>query len=178
MLNTGKTMPLSKTELTELAANLFDSYDEGFEGDTPLTDSIIARAEVELGYKLPADYTALMRLKNGGNLKRRLFHYTDEDGAQCSLMVRSLYGIDFTNDSALCGEMGSRFLEDPENHALPHVGIYFAEEDNGHGFFALDYRNIGANGEPPVINIYQDDLTEEYIADSFAGFVRRLTEDE
>ncbi len=171
-------MPLSKTELTELAANLFDSYDEGFEGDTPLTDSIIARAEVELGYKLPADYTALMRLKNGGNLKRRLFHYTDEDGAQCSLMVRSLYGIGFTNDSALCGEMGSRFLEDPENHALPHVGIYFAEEDNGHGFFALDYRNIGANGEPPVINIYQDDLTEEYIADSFAGFVRRLTEDE
>ena len=171
-------MPLSKTELTELAANLFDSYDEGFEGDTPLTDSIIARAEVELGYKLPADYTALMRLKNGGNLKRRLFHYTDEDGAQCSLMVRSLYGIGFTNDSALCGEMGSRFLEDPENHALPHVGIYFAEEDNGHGFFALDYRNIGANGEPPVINIYQDDLTEEYIADSFADFVRRLTEDE
>ena len=171
-------MPLSKTELTELAANLFDSYDEGFEGDTPLTDSIIARAEAELGYKLPADYTALMRLKNGGNLKRRLFHYTDEDGAQCSLMVRSLYGIGFTNDSALCGEMGSRFLEDPENHALPHVGIYFAEEDNGHGFFALDYRNIGANGEPPVINIYQDDLTEEYIADSFAGFVRRLTEDE
>ena len=74
--------------------------------------------------------------------------------------------------------MGSRFLEDPENHALPHVGIYFAEEDNGHGFFALDYRNIGANGEPPVINIYQDDLTEEYIADSFADFVRRLTEDE
>lgn len=171
-------MPLSKTELTELAANLFDSYDEGFEGDTPLTDSIIARAEAELGYKLPADYTALMRLKNGGSLKRRFFRYADEDGTECGLMVRGLCGIGFANTFALCGEMGNRFLEDPENHTLPHVGIYFAEEDNGHGFFALDYRNIGANGEPPVINIYQDDLTEEYIADSFADFVRRLTEDE
>ena len=171
-------MSLTQTELADLAANLFDSYDEGFEGDTPLTDDIIVRAEAELGYKLPADYTALMRLKNGGSLKRRFFRYADEDGAQCGLMVRGLYGIGFANTFALCGEMGSRFLEDPENHALPHVGIYFAEEDNGHGFFALDYRNIGANGEPPVINIYQDDLTEEYIADSFADFVRRLTEDE
>ena len=64
-------MSLTQTELAGLAANLFDSYDEGFEGDTPLTDDIIARAEAELGYKLPADYTALMRLKNGGSLKRQ-----------------------------------------------------------------------------------------------------------
>ena len=55
---------------------------------------------------------------------------------------------------------------------------FFAQEDNGHSFFALDYRNTGANGEPPVINIYQDALTEAYIADSFAGFVCHLTEDE
>ena len=70
------------------------------------------------------------------------------------------------------------FLEDPKNHALPHIGVYFAEEDSGHGFFALDYRNINADGEPSVINIYLDNFHEEYIADSFADFVRRLTADE
>jgi len=75
-------------------------------------------------------------------------------------------------------QMGSRFLEDSKNHALPHIGVYFAEEDSGHGFFALDYRNINADGEPSVINIYLDNFHEEYIADSFADFVRRLTADE
>ena len=97
----GNTVSLTQTELADLAANLFDSYDEGFEGDTPLTDDIIVRAEAELGYKLPADYTALMRLKNGGSLKRRFFRYADEDGAQCGLMVRGLYGIGFANTFAL-----------------------------------------------------------------------------
>ena len=84
----------------------------------------------------------------------------------------------FANNNALCGQMGSRFLEDSKNHALPHIGVYFAEEDSGHGFFALDYRNINADGEPSVINIYLDNFHEEYIADSFADFVRRLTADE
>lgn len=66
-------MSFSQTELADFAANLFVNYDEGFEGDTPLTDEIIARVEEELGYSLPIDYIALMRLKNGGSLKRYFF---------------------------------------------------------------------------------------------------------
>lgn len=102
-------MSFSQTELADFAANLFVNYDEGFEGDTPLTDEIIARVEEELGYSLPIDYIALMRLKNGGSLKRYFFRYTDTDGYECELMVRGIYGIGFTNNNALCGKMGSRF---------------------------------------------------------------------
>ena len=171
-------MSFSQAELADFATNLFVNYDEGFEGDTPLTDEIIARVEEELGYSLPIDYIALMRLKNGGSLKRCFFRYADTDGYECELIVRGIYGIGFANNNALCGQMGSRFLEDSKNHALPHIGVYFAEEDSGHGFFALDYRNINADGEPSVINIYLDNFHEEYIADSFADFVRRLTADE
>ena len=59
-------MSFSQAELADFATNLFVNYDEGFEGDTPLTDELIARVEEELGYSLPIDYIALMRLKNGG----------------------------------------------------------------------------------------------------------------
>ena len=46
-------MSFSQTELADFAANLFVNYDEGFEGDTPLTDEIIARVEEELGILCP-----------------------------------------------------------------------------------------------------------------------------
>ena len=103
-------MSFSQAELADFAANLFVNYDEGFEGDTPLTDEIIARVEEELGYSLPIDYIALMRQKNGGSLKRCFFRYTDTDGYECELIVRGIYGIGFANNNALCGQMGSRFF--------------------------------------------------------------------
>ena len=138
-------MSFSQTELADFAANLFVNYDEGFEGDTPLTDEIIARVEEELGYSLPIDYIALMRLKNGGSLKRYFFRYTDTDGYECELMVRGIYGIGFTNNNALCGKMGSRFLEDPKNHALPHIGIYVAIIQRKKSVSAIFFGKVNAN---------------------------------
>ena len=44
---------LDDAELEELAARLFVSYDEGWAGDAPLTDELIARVEADLGYRLP-----------------------------------------------------------------------------------------------------------------------------
>ena len=171
---------LSSAELDELATHLFAGYDEGWAGDTPVTEQLIAQTEAELGYKLPADYIALMRLHNGGLLARSVFSYleTDQNGKEyaCELLVRGISGMGFKNACALCGEMGSRFWEDPANWNYPHIGIYFAEEESGHGLYALDYRECGPDGEPAVINIYHEGFKITRLADNFADFVRNLRE--
>ncbi len=47
-------MSFSQAELADFAANLFVNYDEGFEGDTPLTDEIIARVEEDWAILCPS----------------------------------------------------------------------------------------------------------------------------
>ena len=172
---------LDDAELEELAARLFASYDEGWAGDAPLTDELIARVEADLGYRLPEDYIALMRRRNGGLLACSVFSYMENDRngrpCACELLVRGISGIGFQNPCALCGEMGSRFWEAPGNWNYPHIGIYFAEEDSGHGLYALDYRDCGQSGEPSVVNIYHEGFKITRLADNFADFVRRLRSD-
>ena len=105
-------------------------------------------------------------------------HFPAATVAKSELLVRGISGIGFDGNSTLCGAGGSPFWEDPDNWGYPPIGIYFAEEDSGHGLFALDYRNLPADDEPPVVNIYHDSMTITRIAAHFAEFVRRLSGDD
>ena len=163
---------------TDIINGLFADYDEGFHSTQAVTPERIAQVEAALGYPLPASYIALMTLHNGGSLNRYIYRYSEEDGGESELLVRGISGIGFDGDSTLCGACGSRFWEDPDNWGYPPIGIYFAEEDSGHGLFALDYRNLPADDEPPVVNIYHDSMTITRIAANFAEFVRRLSGDD
>ena len=163
---------------TDIINGLFADYDEGFHSTQAVTPERIAQVEAALGYPLPASYIALMTLHNGGSLNRYIYRYPEEDGSESELLVHDISGIGFDGDSTLCGACGSRFWEDPDNWGYPPIGIYFAEEDSGHGLFALDYRNLPADDEPPVVNIYHDGMTITRIAAHFAEFVRRLSGDD
>lgn len=163
---------------TDIIHGLFADHDEGFHSREAVTPEHIARVEAALGHRLPASYITLMRLHNGGSLNRYLYRYTGADGSEGELLVRGISGTGFDGNSTLCGACGSRFWEDPDNWGYPHIGIYFAEEDSGHGLFALDYRSPCADDEPPVVNIYHDSMTITRIAAHFAEFVRRLSGDD
>ena len=162
----------------DIINGLFADYDESFHSAQAVTPERIAQVEAALGYPLPASYIALMTLHNGGSLNRYIYRYSEEDGSESELLVRGISGIGFDGNSTLCGACGSRFWEDPDNWGYPPIGIYFAEEDSGHGLFALDYRNLPADDEPPVVNIYHGSMTITRIAANFAEFVRRLSGDD
>lgn len=171
---------LSDVELEGQAAHLFENYGEGWAGDMPLTDLLIAQTE-GTGCKLPADYVALTCLCNGGLLVRNISRYleTDRSGKEyaCELLVRSINGIGWGNNpNALCGARGSRFWEAPANWNYPHIGIYFAKEGGSHGLFALDCRCCGPRGESTVVNMYHNGSIITHLADNFADFVRKLHE--
>jgi hypothetical protein len=76
----------------------------------PLTDEVVAAVERELGYKLPASYVELMRIQNGGIL-RRTNHRTRErtSWAHDHIAIHGIHGIGREKPYSLCGGRGSRF---------------------------------------------------------------------
>ena len=165
-------MSFSQAELADFATNLFVNYDEGFEGDTPLTDELIARVEEELGYSLPIDYIALMRLKNGGSLKRCFFRYTDTDGYECELIVRGIYGIGFAIAEALASAGATIVFNDRHESGVEKGLANYAEK----GIKAYGYV-CDVTDEPGVQEMVKKIEAEVGVIDILvnnAGIIKRI----
>lgn len=78
--------------------------------------------------------------------------------------------------NSLCGETGSRFWI--EEWGYPDIGVYFADcPSAGHDMIAMDYRFVGASGEPQIVHVDQEwDYAVTVVAPTFAEFVRALRE--
>lgn len=141
----------------------------------PLTDESVREAEAKLGVRLPADLLALLRVQNGG--------YTRDEYRVCPtsrptswaddhVMVDEIMGT-ATRESTAVSLLDSPRL-DEEWQQPPELVLLCGD---GHWWIALDYRECGPDGEPPVI-FYENDSEgspdELLLAPSFREFVCKL----
>ena len=170
-----KTDPLSSPDdLFTPSRDDFVNYLTG----PPLTEEMIRAAEAALGYKFPKAYLRLLRIKNGGCLKRACFPYPDlDDWPPRYHELSEIYGIggQWGIDSK---EFGSRHLI--SDWGYPDVGVVIGMTPTaGHDTFMLDYSVCGPQGEPRVIHVDTEsgDKPEvRVLAADFEMFLRGLVD--
>ena len=152
-----------------------DKYSlEEYVGKAP-TDEDFKKVEKELGYRLPESYKALMRIQNGGELKKNTFEGPFQRNWERPLFnVLGIYGVDSSKKYSLCGQYGNKFWI--EEWKYPNVGIAICETSTGgHDMIFLDYSDCGPEGEPCVVHIDQEgDYEITYLADNFKDFIDGL----
>jgi hypothetical protein len=131
--------------------------------------------EADLGYRLPAFYVALMRVRNGGVPVNTCFPTTGATGwADDHIAITAICGIGYEKLWSLCGDLGTQFKLDEGGY--PALGVVVAEcPSAGHDLVMLDYRACGPLGEPAVVHIDEEnDYHTTLLAPSFEAFVRGL----
>ena len=145
-------------------------YIEEFPGD-----DLIKSIEEELGYKLPDSYIELMKLHNGGILKKCCYPITERTSwAEDHVAINGIMGIGRTKTYSLCGSLGSQFMINEWGY--PNTGVYICDcPSAGHDMIMLDYTNCDRNAEPEVVHIDQErDYKKTLIAKDFETFIRGL----
>ena len=143
-------------------------------GKTP-TDEDFEKVEKELGYRLPKSYKTLMRIQNGGELRKNNFEGPfKRTWTSGSFDAEYISGVDSSKRYSLCGEFGSKFWI--EEWKYPNIGIAICgTSSGGHDMIFLDYSDCGPEGEPCVVHIDQEGGYEiTYLADNFKDFVDGL----
>lgn len=147
--------------------------------DVPVTDALVAEVEAELGFVLPASYVALMRNRNGGCPRRTCVPTAERTSwADDHAAITGLSAIGRTARYSLCGELGSRFMQ--QEWGYPEFGICIADcPSAGHDMVMLDYRECGPAGEPQVVHVDQeDDFRVTFLAKDFESFIRALVDED
>lgn len=143
-------------------------------GQTP-TDEDFEKVEKDLAYRLPESYKVLMRIQNGGELKKNTFEGPFQSNWTRGLFdVLGIHGVDSSKKYSLCGEYGSKFWV--EKWKYPNIGIAICDTlSGGHDMIFLDYSDCGPEGEPCVVHIDQEgDYEITYLADNFKDFIDGL----
>ena len=147
-----------------------ESYVEG-----PITPDLIRSVELELGFRLPAAYVALMRVQNGGMPSRSCFPTTTPTSwAEDHVAVTGIFGIGRDKPCALLGGQGSKFMQ--SEWGYPTFGICICDcPSAGHDMIMLDYRACGPKGEPSVVHVDQErGYRVTFLAPDFETFLRGL----
>ncbi len=140
----------------------------------PLTDAMVAAAERTLGYRLPASYLQLLRVKNGGRPRRQCHptggtHWSDNHVRVVAIFgVGGQWGIDSE-------QFGTRHLI--EQAGLPEIGIVVGwTPAAGHDAIMLDYSACGPQGEPRVVHADPEDNVSAVLAANFEAFLCGLVD--
>ena len=143
--------------------------------DAELTPALIASVELELGFRLPLAYVALMQTQNGGMPTRARFPTTEATSwAEDHIAINGIFGIGRDKPHALLGAHGSKFMQ--AKWGYPTFGICICDcPSAGHDMVMLDYRACGPKGEPAVVHVDQEDnYRVTFLAPNFESFVRGL----
>ncbi|WP_316809579.1 SMI1/KNR4 family protein [Pedobacter agri] len=157
--------------------DFIDFWKSQYSENEIITEELIASLELELGYKLPASYIELMKLHNGGSLKKNipLIKFKSEQGTDWGLgtiEISDIMGIDRKNTYSIGGERGSRFWITEWEY--PEIGIYFGcTPRGGHDMILMDYSVSGKQGEPQIVQI-EPDGEKTILAKDFETFIRML----
>lgn len=143
--------------------------------DEAPSDELIREVEQELGYKLPASYIELMKMRNGGIPVNDCYPTIEATSwSDDHIAITGIMGIGKNKTYSLCGSLGSRFMI--EEWGYPDTGIYICDcPSAGHDMVMLDYSNCGRNGEPEVVHVGQEmDYKKTFLAKDFETFIRGL----
>jgi hypothetical protein len=116
-----------------------------------------------------------MNVQNGGIPRDRCFPTTAPTSwAQNHVAIEGILGIGRSKKYSLCGELGSKFMQDEWGY--PDIGICICDcPSAGHDMIMLDYRKCGSQGEPEVVHVDQEgDYRITFLAKNFEAFVRGL----
>lgn len=123
-----------------------------------LTEEIIEDAEQKLGYKLPKELIKLLKVQNGGYIRKTLEELLNEQIYGIGPYFPSLTDVDWHDYK----DWVSFELEG----LIPFDG-------DGHWYICLDYRNNKFSPEITYIDTECDN--QEKIADSFSDYLSQLT---
>ena len=159
----------------------FTDFWNGEAYESSLIDEEIVLVEKELGYKLPKSYIEMMKLHNGGMLKKNNFPVEEEiwpltDEEYPNLSLYEFFSIGH-GKNVLCGEMGQKLWR--EEWGYPDYGVYIIDmSSSGHNLIMLDYRKCGKEGEPELALVQEvNDYKVTFLADDFETFVHGLITD-
>lgn len=141
----------------------------------PLSNELILSVETELGVRLPASYRELMNIQNGGIPVNHCFPTkVPTSWAEDHVSISGILGIGRDKTYSLCGELGSKFMQDEWGY--PDIGICICNcPSAGHDMIMLDYRKCGSKGEPEVVHVDQEtDFKITFLAKNFESFIRGL----
>jgi SMI1-KNR4 cell-wall len=124
----------------------------------PPTEELISSIESELGYRLPESYLVMAKNQNGGIPRDLNFPTkTPTSWAEDHVGITGILGIGRIKSSSLCGELGSKFMQ--EEWGYPEFGICICDcPSAGHDMIMLDYSECGPNGEPRVVHVDQENV--------------------
>lgn len=149
-------------------------YDESnFYTGPPLDESMVRRAEQDLGVRLPGRYVNALHQRNGGSLRNKCYPTdfptswaSDHFEVKALLGIGGKWGIDSTS------ELGSSYLINEWGY--PDIGIVICLTPSaGHDTVMLDYSTCGPCGEPTVTYIDEDRVPRQ-VSGSFGEFLDRL----
>jgi hypothetical protein len=126
----------------------------------PLTERAVAAAERQIGYKLPAEYLALLQKQNGGHIRFSLPENPHRMIAGIGPHFPSLTDFDWD--------------ECQEHVSFPLEGLVPFDGD-GHWHLCLDYRE---DAKAPAVTYADVECDQQSrVADSFAGYLAQLRVD-
>lgn len=143
--------------------------------EAPLNADLIGSVQAELTYRLPASYLELMRNQNGGIPRNRCFPTNVRTSwSENHVAIFGISGIGREKSHSLCGELGSKFMQDMWGY--PDIGICICDcPSAGHDMIMLDYRKSGSEGEPELVHVDQEsDFKITFLANDFESFIRGL----
>jgi hypothetical protein len=145
--------------------------DEGYGVQAPLTRSMVADAEREIGVVLPPELLELLQLRNGGPVAVSWSTFPTNEATSWStdhVPFDSLLGIGRD-------ERGVTLLDSPylvKEWGLPSPVVLLSGE--GPCWIGLDYRMCGPSGNPSVTWFDADFKAELPLAEDFRAFVEGL----
>jgi hypothetical protein len=135
-----------------------------------LTDEALADCEALLGITLPAEYVALLRVRNGGPVAREFSAFPTRQPTSWApdhVPFEDCHGIGESFPSIAESPYLNREWGQPDELVLLHGG--------GHYWIALDYR--GDRATAPSVIWFDNEVGEDLrLADSFRVFLQGLTE--
>lgn len=138
----------------------------------PLTDDLVAGAEAQLGFTLPLDLIRLLKVQNGGVVAEAWDACPAETNfyADDHVPFDHLYGIEPAGQAETMTLLDTPYLVQEWDLPSPLVLL----SGQGHYWVALDYRDWGSAGDPPVVWIDNEMDHELKLAPDFCTFIECL----
>jgi SMI1-KNR4 cell-wall len=153
----------------EIAERFWDTKSDYLVQDA-LTDEALRAAEAELGVRLPEEYVALLRIRNGGVVSKQCSAFPTSERtswAEGWVGFNQMHGIGSDFETIL----SSPYLTD--EWGIPGTAVLLAGD--GHWWIALDYRG----GDEPAVTWFDTELDQDMqLAPSFRAFVEGLVPEE
>ena len=139
------------------------------------TEEDILKIEKKLGYTLPDSYKELMKLHNGGLLKKNCYVMKDsKTWAPDHIILEGIIGLGDEITYSLGGVLGTKYMV--EDLGYPDIGVCICDTPAGYQeIIMLDYRKCGKDGEPEVVHVDHDfNYKITFVAKNFETFIKGL----